>query len=158
MPAVVQVVAMRRKPEGTGSGFAIPSLPQHDGQTVVVTNAHVTKTGSHLAVRWGGEDFYKADLLVEAPDEDIAILVVPIPPPAVLQIRAVRDVRVGETVIAVGSPHGLTDTVTAGIVSAKDRELQTFSKGIVENAIQTTNADINPGNSGGPLSGATARF
>jgi hypothetical protein len=153
MPAVVQVFALRREPEGSGSGFAIPALPEHEGQTVLVTNAHVTMAGERFAVRWGADDFYKADLFVQAPEQDIAILVVPIPPPAVLTIRPVRDVRVGESVIAVGSPLGLTETVTAGIVSAKGRKLQTFSECVVENAIQT-NADINPGNSGGPLIGS----
>jgi len=156
LPAVVQVVATKRSRKkatySQGSGFAIAPIPGDEDVTIVVTNAHVTDPGDEFMVRWGEDSFYRADLLNEDPDNDLALLLVPIKPPATLSVRYLRDVRRGESVIAIGSPLGLTETVTTGIVSALDRRIQSFSGAEVSDAIQTS-APINSGNSGGPLIG-----
>jgi putative serine protease PepD len=130
----------------TGSGFAIDTL-QH-----IVTNDHilgdgypvsvvvVTPDGRRVAARVVGRD----------PGSDIAVLRVPantgLRP---LELAPAGSTQVGQAVLAVGAPYGLTGTVTAGIVSALDREVR-LSNGARQQAVQT-DASINPGNSGGPL-------
>ncbi len=142
LPSVVSVEVGR----GTGSGFIV------DAAGHVVTNAHVVSGASY-----GGDvtvvldDGRRLAAEVVGTDEayDLAVLAVRDPSgltPATLGRSA--DVRVGDQVLAVGSPLGLTGTVTAGIVSALDREVRLG--GGRQTALQT-DASINPGNSGGPL-------
>jgi S1-C subfamily serine protease len=154
LPAVVQVATLKRgKLRGTGSGFVIAPIKGDEDVAIFVTNAHVTAPGDEFHVRWGTDAFYRADLLAEDVDDDLALLEIPIKPPASLPVRYLRDVRVGEAVIAVGSPLRLTETVTEGIVSALGRKVPSVLTGVpVSDAIQTS-AAINTGNSGGPLIG-----
>jgi len=129
---------------GTGSGVIISA----DGY--IVTNNHVIDGASALEVTLNNQKKYKAELIGTDPENDIALL----------KIDAIGDlpyipfansdaIKVGEWVLAVGNPYNLTSTVTAGIVSAKGRDLK-GNGSIVDSFIQT-DAAVNPGNSGGAL-------
>ena len=135
---------------GTGSGFVI------DSQGHVITNNHVvadaTGQGDLKVVDQAGRS-YAATIVGRSPVYDIAVLEVPaakkITPAS---LGSSQNMRVGEGVVAIGSPLGLSSTVTSGIVSAIDRPVTTGSAkdSSFINAVQT-DAAINPGNSGGPL-------
>ena len=127
---------------GTGSGVII----SQDGY--IVTNNHVIKDANELEVTLNNKKVYKAKLIGTDSKMDIALLKIDADEKLPFSIFADSDqVRVGEWVLAVGNPYNLTSTVTAGIVSAKARNLDT--KGI-QSFIQT-DAAVNPGNSGGAL-------
>lgn len=127
---------------GTGSGVII----SEDGY--IVTNNHVIKDASELEVTLNNNKVYKAKLIGTDSKMDIALLKIDADGKLPYSTFADSDqVRVGEWVLAVGNPYNLTSTVTAGIVSAKARNLDT--KGI-QSFIQT-DAAVNPGNSGGAL-------
>jgi putative serine protease PepD len=134
----------------TGSGFVL------DGDGHVVTNNHVvaeaTGAGQIKVVGKDGRS-HAATIVGRSPVYDLAILEVDRPDglrPAA--IGSSRQLRVGDTVVAIGSPLGLSSTVTTGIVSATDRPVTTGDEDVSSyiNALQT-DAAINPGNSGGPL-------
>ncbi|AJH14218.1 trypsin-like peptidase domain-containing protein [Myroides profundi] len=131
------------KPQiGTGSGVIITE----DGY--IVTNNHVIANASELEVTLSNNETYKARLIGTDKEMDIALL--KIEPKEKLSYIVFGDsdnIQLGEWVIAVGNPYNLTSTVTAGIVSAKARNL---SKTSIQSFIQT-DAAINPGNSGGAL-------
>ena len=127
-----------------GSGFII----SEDG--LVVTNNHVVDKADELLVHLGDETF-EAEIVGVDPATDLALLRIdPGRPLPYLALGDSEALRVGEWVMAVGSPLGLTDTVTVGVVSAKDRRINITSDTSFENFIQT-DAAINFGNSGGPL-------
>lgn len=127
---------------GTGSGVII----SEDGY--IVTNNHVIKDANELEVTLNNKKIYKAKLIGTDSKMDIALLKIDVDEKLPFSTFADSDnVRVGEWVLAVGNPYNLTSTVTAGIVSAKARNLDT--KGI-QSFIQT-DAAVNPGNSGGAL-------
>ncbi len=128
---------------GTGSGVIITQ----DGY--IVTNNHVIDGASDLEVTLNNQKKYKAELIGSDPENDIALLKIQ----ADLNLPYIPfansdAIKVGEWVLAVGNPYNLTSTVTAGIVSAKGRDLQGNSS--VDSFIQT-DAAVNPGNSGGAL-------
>jgi putative serine protease PepD len=123
LPAVVEVGAVTDDGASTGSGFAIQPLEGDEDRSIFITNAHVTEGAHAVGIRYGEDDFYRVQVLVEAPEYDLAILTMPIRPPATLPVRRHAEVQVGEAVIAVGSPLGLTETVTTGIISALNREM-----------------------------------
>ncbi|CAN5164019.1 trypsin-like peptidase domain-containing protein [soil metagenome] len=131
----------------TGSGFLI----DNDGH--VVTNAHVVDGASEFEVTLGDEQKgYDAKLLGQDDSTDIAVLEIdsgddPVEP---LTLGSSGDVAVGDPVVAVGNPFGLDRTVTAGIVSALQRQISAPDGFAISDVIQT-DAPINPGNSGGPL-------
>jgi serine protease Do len=125
-----------------GSGFIISA----DGY--LFTNNHVVEKADEIMVRLSDEHEYKAKVVGTDPTIDIALL--KIEPEGTLPVAKIGDsngLRVGDWVIAIGNPFGLSQTVTAGIVSAKGRLI---GAGPYDNFIQT-DASINPGNSGGPL-------
>ncbi|MGV9004850.1 S1C family serine protease [Flavobacterium sp.] len=127
---------------GTGSGVII----SEDGY--IVTNNHVIKDATELEVTLNNNKSYKAKLIGTDSKMDIALLKIDTHGKLPYATFADSDqVKVGEWVLAVGNPYNLTSTVTAGIVSAKARNLDT--KGI-QSFIQT-DAAVNPGNSGGAL-------
>ncbi|HEU4495551.1 MAG TPA: Do family serine endopeptidase [Flavobacterium sp.] len=127
---------------GTGSGVII----SEDGY--IVTNNHVVQDASELEVTLNNKDTYKAKLIGTDSKMDIALLKIDAGSKLPYAVFGDSDsVKVGEWVLAVGNPYNLTSTVTAGIVSAKARNLD--QKGI-QSFIQT-DAAVNPGNSGGAL-------
>lgn len=137
---VVSVQAGR----ASGTGFLI------DDQWHVLTNHHILEAGSpDVSVTGPDGRRLPADVVGTDPEHDLAVL--RIEPAAALRALAIGSsarVRVGEQVLAVGSPLGLSGTVTSGIVSAVDRPVRIG--GDRQTALQT-DASINPGNSGGPL-------
>lgn len=127
---------------GTGSGVII----SEDGY--IVTNNHVIKDASDIEITLNNRKSYKAELIGTDSKMDIALLKIKADEKLPYSVFANSDdVRVGEWVLAVGNPYNLTSTVTAGIVSAKARNLGASG---IQSFIQT-DAAVNPGNSGGAL-------
>jgi Do/DeqQ family serine protease len=127
---------------GTGSGVII----SEDGY--IVTNNHVIKDASDIEITLNNKKIYKAKVIGTDIKMDIALLKIDAPEKLPYSVFADSDAtRVGEWVLAVGNPYNLTSTVTAGIISAKARNLDTNG---MQSFIQT-DAAVNPGNSGGAL-------
>ena len=148
-PAVVQLNIGGDAGEGTGSGFVISA----DGY--IITNHHVAGvagSGGTIDVAFSDGTVETGRLVGSNPGYDIAVVKVNRTGLPALPLGTSGDLNVGDAVIAVGSPLGLTGTVTTGIVSALNRPVTAGGEGDLAfiNAIQT-DAAINPGNSGGPL-------
>ena len=148
-PAVVQLNVASGAGEGTGSGFVI----SEDGY--IITNHHVAGVagqGGSIEVAFSDGSTAQGRLVGSNPGYDIAVVKVDRTGLTTVPLGSSGDLNVGDSVIAVGSPLGLSGTVTTGIVSALNRPVTAGGEGEVAfiNAIQT-DAAINPGNSGGPL-------
>ena len=132
--------------EGIGSGVII----RKDGY--IVTNNHVVKDAGSLEVTLFDKRKYKATVIGTDPTTDLAVIKIDLKEELpVLDLADSDEARVGEWVLAVGNPLNLSSTVTAGIVSAKGRNIHLIEKqGSIESFIQT-DAAVNPGNSGGAL-------
>jgi S1-C subfamily serine protease len=140
---------------GSGSGFLM------DGQGHVVTNEHVVEAGSSYTVRFGEDgDQLPAKLVGKDTSSDLAVLEVD--PKKIsaetkpLELASSSDLRPGDAAIAIGSPFGLSGTVTTGIISALNRDIES-PNGFPISGVLQTDAAINPGNSGGPLLDAQGR-
>jgi putative serine protease PepD len=132
--------------QAQGSGFV------YDDEGHVITNQHVVDGATTAKVTFSDGKSYDATVVGSDPSTDLAVLEVDAPA-SVLEPLALADsddVRVGEGVVAIGSPFGLEQTVTAGIVSALHRQITAPNDFAIDDAIQT-DAAINHGNSGGPL-------
>jgi Do/DeqQ family serine protease len=127
---------------GTGSGVLISS----DGY--VITNNHVIDNATDIEITLNNKKIYKAKLIGADPSNDIALVKIEGEKFDYIPFGNSDNIKVGEWVLAVGNPYNLTSTVTAGIVSAKGRDLEGNSN--IESFIQT-DAAVNPGNSGGAL-------
>ena len=132
--------------QALGSGFVI------DEQGHIVTNEHVVDGATSIKVRlWDGKT-YNATLVGSDASTDLAVIKIDAPS-SVLEPLTLADsnsVQVGDTVVAIGSPFGLENTVTSGIVSALHRQMTSPNNFSIDDSIQT-DAAINHGNSGGPL-------
>lgn len=126
---------------GEGSGFIVSS----DG--VILTNAHVVKGAKEVTVKLTDRREFKAKVLGSDPQTDVAVIKIEAKNLPVVKVGDVSKLQVGEPVLAIGSPYGLENTATSGIVSAKGRSLPDDTS---VPFIQTDVA-VNPGNSGGPL-------
>ncbi|MCG8924117.1 S1C family serine protease [Lentzea sp. CC55] len=153
LPSVVQIQVVTRSGAGEGSGFVISS----NGQ--VVTNNHVIEgaaAGGTIKVVFQDGKTATAKILGRDPSSDIAVIQAEgISGAPVVQLGNSADLKIGQGVVAIGSPFELSGTVTSGIVSSLNRPVSAGgdarnSQATVLNAIQT-DAAINPGNSGGPL-------
>jgi S1-C subfamily serine protease len=138
----------------TGSGFVV------DEDGTIVTNAHVVEGADGVSVSFeeGGESI-DAELKGVDPDTDLAVLKIDpdeVEDLTVLPLGDSSELEVGDPVVAIGNPFGLQRTVTTGIVSALQRQIDAPSGFSISNVIQT-DASINPGNSGGPLLDAQGR-
>lgn len=130
---------------GTGSGVVISA----DGY--IVTNNHVVADADKLDVTMYDNQTYTAQLIGTDPSTDLALIKIDAHTLPFMQLANSDEARVGEWVLAVGNPFNLTSTVTAGIISAKGRNIRIIEdKSALESFIQT-DAAINPGNSGGAL-------
>ncbi|AGC77706.1 trypsin-like peptidase domain-containing protein [Nonlabens dokdonensis] len=133
-----------REAIGSGSGVIITE----DGY--IVTNNHVIENARELEVTLNNNKTYKAELIGTEPNSDIALLKIEADESLPYIVFGDSDqTKIGEWVLAVGNPFNLTSTVTAGIVSAKGRDLDTRDA-VAQSFIQT-DAAVNPGNSGGAL-------
>lgn len=157
-PSVVHVTRLSRQrdyftmnleqiPEGTGSGFI------WDDAGHVVTNYHVVKDADACQVALPDDHTpYNASVVGAFPDKDIAVLWIQAPKTKLkpIQIGRSSNLQVGQKAFAIGNPFGLDQSLTTGIISALDREINAVTGRPIKGVIQT-NAAINPGNSGGPL-------
>ncbi|HEX5610719.1 MAG TPA: trypsin-like peptidase domain-containing protein [Solirubrobacterales bacterium] len=131
----------------TGSGFVI------DDEGHVLTNDHVVEGADTVRVKLGDSDTaHTAEVVGTDPATDVAVLKVDASPAQLHPLKLGRSdaAEVGDPVVAIGNPFGLDRTVTSGIVSALQRQIQAPNGFSISNVIQT-DAAINPGNSGGPL-------
>lgn len=138
-----------REQQGSGSGVIISS----DG--FIVTNYHVVENADQIQVTLNDKRTYDAKVIGTDPNTDLAVIKIDEKELPFVTYGNSDDVKIGEWVLAVGNPFNLTSTVTAGIVSAKARNINLISSngsgsGAVESFIQT-DAAVNPGNSGGAL-------
>jgi putative serine protease PepD len=155
LPSVVSIEAQSGRGGSTGSGFII------DSSGYILTNNHVIASsavsGGDIRVRLNDGFSYDAKVVGRDSSYDLAVIKIVAPNLKALQFGDSDEVAVGDSVIAIGSPLGLSGTVTLGIISAKDRAVTAGdddAESAFINALQT-DAAINPGNSGGPLVNST---
>ncbi len=146
-PDIMQV------PRGTGTGF------MWDDKGHIVTNFHGIEGASGARVTLNDQSTWPAGLVGAFPDRDLAVLRIDAPKDKIraILLGASRDLQVGQKVYAIGNPFGLDQSLTTGIVSALDREIEAVTKRTIRGVIQT-DAAINPGNSGGPLLDSAGRL
>ena len=157
LPSVVSIAINSPGGTGTGSGFII------DSNGYILTNNHVVETfatgGGTLTVTLNDGSSQEAKIVGRDSSYDLAVIKIARTSLSALQFGDSDKVEVGDAVIAIGSPLGLSGTVTSGIISAKNRPVTSGSgngggESSFINALQT-DAAVNPGNSGGPLVDAT---
>lgn len=131
---------------GTGSGFIWDKMGH------IVTNYHVIEGADKATVTLADQTNWTAELVGVAPEKDLAVLKIKAPISVLypIPVGISENLKVGQSVFAIGNPFGLDQTLTTGVVSALGREIQSRAGVPIRDAIQT-DAAINPGNSGGPL-------
>lgn len=141
-------------PQGAGSGFV------WDNKGHIITNYHVVRGGNNFVVTFHNDTKqYKANIVGTAPHKDIAVLKLSELPATLtpIKIGASKDLLVGQSSFAIGSPFGLDYTLTTGVVSALGRQIDGIGGVKIHDMIQT-DAAINMGNSGGPLLNSSAQL
>jgi S1-C subfamily serine protease len=163
-PAVVNITAigverdlftlnLYQIPQGTGSGFV------WDTNGDIITNFHVIQNADAAQVTLADQSNWKARVVGVAPDKDIAVLRIDAPASRLhpIPIGTSKDLQVGQNVYAIGNPFGLDQTLTTGVISALNREIESVTRRPIQGVIQS-DAAINPGNSGGPLLDSAGRL
>jgi len=163
-PAVVNITAigvqrdfftlnLYQIPQGTGSGFV------WDSHGNVITNFHVIQNADAAQVTLADQSNWKAWVVGVAPDKDLAVLRIDAPAIKLqpIPIGTSKDLQVGQSVFAIGNPFGLDQTLTTGVISALNREIESVTRRPIQGVIQS-DAAINPGNSGGPLLDSAGRL
>lgn len=140
-------------PSGSGSGFI------WDEEGHIVTNYHVVDGADGLTVTLSNQEVYTATLKGFEPSKDLAVLKIDAPREVLkaIKVGSYDDLKVGQSVFAIGNPFGLDHSLTTGIISALGREINSVSGRPIKDVIQT-DAAINPGNSGGPLLDSSSRL
>ena len=140
-------------PAGNGSGFI------WDREGHIVTNYHVIEKADRAQVTLSDQTTWDAELIGIEPNKDLAILKIKAPDTKLkpIPVASSHDLRVGQSVFAIGNPFGLDQTLTTGVISALGREIQSIGGRPIRGVIQT-DAAINPGNSGGPLLDSNGRL
>jgi S1-C subfamily serine protease len=165
-PSVVRIDVLQAStdedaPEGTTEQAGLGSGVVYRADGYIITNNHVVETADQLRVRFADGEASDAEVIGTDPLTDLAVLKVDRQDLPAINVRTDAAV-VGETAIAIGSPFGLDASVTAGVVSALNRELEVPPQqgrgGLVIPAVVQTDAAINPGNSGGALVDAEGRL
>jgi len=133
-----------REKVASGSGVIISE------NGYIITNMHVINDAKEIEVVLNDKRTYTAEILGTDPNSDLALLKIDANKLKYLEFANSNELKIGQWVLAVGNPFNLSSTVTAGIVSAKSREINILNDGGIEAFIQT-DAAINPGNSGGAL-------
>jgi putative serine protease PepD len=138
--------------QAQGSGFV------YDSSGRIITNQHVVDGATSISVRFWNGKTYKAEVVGSDASTDLAVIKVDAPASVLtpLTLADSNAVRVGDNVVAIGSPFGLENTVTSGIVSALHRQMTSPDNFSIADSIQT-DAAINHGNSGGPLLNAAGQ-
>lgn len=133
-------------PRGSGSGFV------WDKNGNIVTNFHVIQGADRATVTLSDRTAWDAEVVGVSPEKDLAVLRIKAPAAKLSPIQPgqSQNLKVGQSVYAIGNPFGLDQTLTTGIVSALGREIESVARVPIRDVIQT-DAAINPGNSGGPL-------
>ena len=152
--ATTSPIGQEQQPGGaTGSGFVI------DKQGTILTNAHVVDNATKVRIQFQNDKVVDAKILGRDRSTDLAVLKVD--PKGLglkpLMLGSANDVEVGDPVVAIGNPFGLDRTLTTGVVSAKQRQINGLVAGFRISDVIQTDAAINPGNSGGPLIDAGGR-
>jgi len=144
--SVVLISVRTSSGPGTGSGFV------YDKEGRIITNNHVVEEATSIDVTFLDGSIVEAELVGRDPYSDMAVIQVDLPPERLepMKLGTSSDLLVGETVVAIGNPFGLANTMTMGIVSAVGRQASAPGNYVIVDVIQT-DAAINPGNSGGPL-------
>ncbi|MDX2116447.1 MAG: trypsin-like peptidase domain-containing protein [Planctomycetota bacterium] len=139
--------------EGEGSGFI------WDEEGHVVTNYHVMATATRAEVVLSDGSVWEAQPLAGDPDQDLFVVRIDAPREKLrpIPVGTSSDLRTGQSVLAIGNPFGLDQTLTTGVVSALGRTITSISGKEIQGVIQT-DAAINPGNSGGPLLDSAGRL
>ena len=164
-PSVVYITTLReqrvsffgrrfdRVQDGTGSGFL------WDDRGHIVTNFHVIRNAQAAEVTLYDQTTWPASPVGSDQDMDLAVLRIEAPPEKLrpIPVGSSNDLQVGQSVLAIGNPFGLDYTLTTGVISALDREVQSIGGRELQGVIQT-DAAINPGNSGGPLLDSSGRL
>ena len=135
----------RYEVQGSGSGVIV----SEDGY--IVTNNHVIKDAKEITITTANNDEYQARLVGTDPTTDIALLKIDAEGLQKVAVANSDQVRLGQWVLAVGNPFNLTSTVTAGIISAKGRDINIIDEQSAIESFLQTDAAVNPGNSGGAL-------
>jgi S1-C subfamily serine protease len=151
-PGVVSIRMLTDTGGGQGSGFV------YDQDGHIITNFHVVDGATSIEVDFSSGFKVRGELVGRDLDSDLAVIKVKAPADQLvpLPLGSGEALRVGQTVVAIGNPFGLSGTMTIGIVSAKDRTLDSLRESptggfFTSGAVIQTDAAINPGNSGGPL-------
>jgi S1-C subfamily serine protease len=140
-------------PRGTGTGFV------WDANGFIVTNYHVVDGASTVRVILADQSSYDSQQIWSFPDKDLAVVRIDAPKDKLkpIAVGTSQDLQVGQKTFAIGNPFGLDQSLTTGVISALDREIESANGRAIRGVIQTS-APINPGNSGGPLLDSAGRL
>jgi S1-C subfamily serine protease len=143
----------REIPRGTGTGFI------WDTDGFIVTNYHVVDGANMVRVVLADDSTYESSQIWGYPNKDLAVIRINAPKGKLkpIVVGTSRDLQVGQKTLAIGNPFGLDQTLTTGVVSALNREIESANGVPIRGVIQTS-AAINPGNSGGPLLDGAGRL